>query len=102
MESIQSEPEQNAKAILEQLRDEADHSKNLEMFLDRTCVVVMQHGRQYLALACITCNCRDDLVNDADSVTINPLLLQLSALLGWEKIMIPRMCYLDRRVPKLG
>ena len=72
-------------AILEQLRDEADHSKNLEMFLDRTCVVVMQHEVQYLALACITCNSRDDLVNDADSVTRNPLLLQSSALLGCKK-----------------
>ena len=36
--SLQTETEQNSKAILEQLREESDHSESMVMALDGTCV----------------------------------------------------------------
>ena len=86
MESIHTKAEQNSKAILGQLRDEADHSKKkLEMSLVRTRVIVIQHRRQHMALACITCTCRYDLANYADSCHNKSISLHSSSLLGCEK-----------------
>ena len=52
--SLQTETEQNSEAILEELRDESDHSESQGMALNGTCVLMMQHiERSYSWLLCI-------------------------------------------------
>ena len=81
---------------------------------DRTCVLAMQHRRKaiplvnvylavlmcyvYLAVICITCNCRNDLFSDADYCYIKFLICVARV----QKNHDYNKCYLCRRRPELG
>ena len=64
--------EQIEGTILEQLRDESDHSKSLRMAFDRTCGFAIKHRRKannigccvltYLAPTYIARDCRTDMI----------------------------------------
>ena len=51
--SLQTETEQNSEAILEQLRDESDHSKSLELAPGRICVLAMQHRPKVVPMVAV-------------------------------------------------
>ena len=90
------EAKQNSEAILGGLWEESGHYKSLEMALDRICVLAMQHRRKtlplvamYLAVNCITCYRRYDLVCDVD-FCCNTFIFALTcvAWLACKKFMI--------------
>ena len=87
---------------------ESDYSKRLGMTLDRISGGSRFRNRRkvipfvamFMSLIFITCNCRYDLVSEADSVTIHLFVFRKSVLYECKK-HASKICYICKRAAKL-
>ena len=104
--SLQIEMEQNWGAILDELRDESDHSKILGVTFDRTYLCGRDAAQTkvtplvtvYLAMICITHNGKYDLVSDANYCYKKFIRYALICAAWVRKIMIPKICFLCQAI----